>query len=64
MFYLPLWIRQKASIRDHLNVILVAFFSKTFRCLNLHKRKVYYKCFTVDFSLLWPPALQSSLGNC
>jgi len=27
MFYLAIRIQQKASIRDHLNVVLVAFFS-------------------------------------
>lgn len=39
MFYLPLWIRQKASIGDHLNIILVAFFSQTLCCLHYIKEK-------------------------
>lgn len=38
MFYLALRIRQKASIRDHLNVILVTFFSKTCCCLQHIKK--------------------------
>ena len=44
MLYLTLRIQQKATIRDHLDVILVAFLSKTCCCLQQRFERFKYQC--------------------